>query len=108
MSDLKRNMQVQQPNIAELPEGNGWPDPLTDSGPQLRQQINDGKNGESIMNDGANTSQAKTGGWHLPEGDSSASGTQPNTSPDTPRAGRNDPTKTSQMLEGGHHTPEGN
>lgn len=65
MPDLRKNLQVKQPNVAYEPEGNGWPEPLTDSGPAIRQVINDGKNGESRMNDGLKTSQDK---WSTPEG----------------------------------------
>lgn len=103
---LRRNGQVAQPNVEQMPEGNGWPDPLTDESNPVTQTVSVGKNGESIMNDGINTSQAKTGGWSLPEGDSAGPATQAPTNEDTMGRSR-DPLKTSQQLDGAHHLAEG-
>jgi hypothetical protein len=102
---LRRNGQVVQPNVEQMPEGNGWPTPLTDESNPVQMKVQDGKNGESIMNDGINTSQTKTGGWSLTEGSAPASATQPNTQGDEAvRSG--DPLKTSQQIAGEHHLPE--
>lgn len=103
---LRKNGQVVQPNVEFMPDNNGWPTPLTDESNPVRQQVTVGKNGESIMNDGINTSQSKNGGWHLPEGSSQGAATQPNTQSDG-SASSGDPLKTSQQKQGGHHLPEG-
>lgn len=104
--NLRKNGQVVQPNVEQMPEGNGWPDPLTDESDPVGMKMSVGKNGESIMNDGINTSQAKTGGWHLAEGDGQAPVSQPDASVDqSPPSG--DPLKTSQQKAGAHHLAEG-
>lgn len=43
--EKRRNGQVVQPNVAYPPEGNGWPLPLTDSGPEIKVQKTEGKSG---------------------------------------------------------------
>jgi hypothetical protein len=77
MPDLKRNLQVKQPYVTDMPEGNGWPEPLTDESSPLRMTVNNGKNGESSMNDGISTSQQREAGHHAPEGDATSPATQP-------------------------------
>lgn len=65
--DLRKNLQVKQPNMEYPPEGNGWPEPLTSPSNPLRIGVTNGKNGESTMNDGVQTSQQKKGEHHLGE-----------------------------------------
>jgi hypothetical protein len=101
---LQDNLQVAQPNVEQLPEGNGWPTPLTDESSPLKQSITNGRNGESNNMEDLRTSQMKEGGHHLAEGQSGATATQPNTG-ESKKGG--DPLKTSQQKGSGHDTPEG-
>lgn len=75
--DTRRNLMTNQPYTTNMPEGNGWPEPLVDDSDQLRIQVLDGKNGERIMDDGLKTSQQKEMGHHAPEGDPLPTPTQP-------------------------------
>jgi hypothetical protein len=93
---LRRNGQVVQPNIEYTPEGNGWPEPLTDESNPIRHTVTAGRNGESIANDGKGK-ECGTGG--RPEGGSyqDLGGTGSLT----------DELKTSQQKSGEHDTAEG-
>lgn len=42
----RKNGQVAQPGIAQPPEGNGWPVPLTDDSNPLKFPTTDGKSGK--------------------------------------------------------------
>lgn len=75
LRQLRKNGQVVQPNTELVPDNNGWPEPLTDESSPYKIGVTNGKNGESSMNDGINTSQKSTGGWHLPEGEKSGPAT---------------------------------
>lgn len=78
MSDIRKNLQVNQPNMENLPENNGWPtdDPLTDPSSPLQRKVTVGRNGDS-MQKGTQTSQQAEGAHHRPEGSGSDQGTQP-------------------------------
>jgi hypothetical protein len=101
---LKDNLQVAQPNVAELPEGNGWPKPLTDESNPLKQTVSYGRNGEQNNMDDLRTSQMKDGGHHLPEGRNQATAT---TADASEKKSGGDPLKTSQQKSSDHKLPEG-
>lgn len=105
MSDQLKNFQTKQPHIEYPPEGNGWPEPLTDPSSPLGKKVTVGRNGES-MEGQVTTSQQREGAHHAPEGKYAASPTQaPTTDQKAPSpfatsgfvsdpAGRNDPPAT--------------
>lgn len=106
--DTRRNLQAKQPYVTDMPEGNGWPEPLVDNSDQIKTVVMDGKMGESRMNDGINTSQAKTGGWKLPEGSNQATPSEDHLLFTDARDHTGlDSTKTFQQLDGGHSDPGG-
>lgn len=63
----RKNGQVVQENMAYPPEGNGWPVPLADNGPEIRTGIVNGKSGESKNISGMATSQMQGSGHHTSE-----------------------------------------
>lgn len=77
LRDYRKNGQVVQPFIENPPDNNGWPEPLTDPSVPYQIKVNDGQNGEQTTMSDTNTSQSKTGGWHLSEGESAPSVSQP-------------------------------
>lgn len=78
MSDLRKNLQVAQPNLEQTPENNGWPTdmPLTDPSSPLRRQVTVGRNGESMQGE-VTTSQQRAGEHHKAEGNSTGPASQP-------------------------------
>lgn len=78
MSDLRKNMQVKQPNLEYTPENNGWPtdEPLTDPSSPLGRKVTVGRNGESMQGQ-VTTSQMRESGHHKPEGAREDGATQP-------------------------------
>lgn len=126
--DLKRNLQVNQPNVTELPEGNGWPEPLGENSNPLRMKVTNGRNGESSMGPKIATSQQGRGEHHTPETEGSSGNTSgagalsgPLSTPETYNGGASDGgfvgsdrgdystsiPKTSQQKRGDHSCPEG-
>lgn len=105
--ELRKNGQVVQPNVEQMPDNNGWPEPLTDESNPVGMKVTVGKNGESTMNDGISTSQNQTGGWSLGEGKAPGATTPVATDGDEKLRTDGDPLKTSQQKDGAHHLAEG-
>lgn len=61
MSDRRKNLQLNQQNIEPMPEGNGWPKPLTDPSDQLRIAPTEGKSGSSESRDVASMKRSNVG-----------------------------------------------
>lgn len=101
--DLRKNMQVVQPNVEYTPDNNGWPEPLTDPSSPLKQSVTNGRNGEQNNMEDLRTSQMKETGHHLPEGRFQAQATQADPSEDSVQPS-GDPLKTSQQKRGEHKT----
>lgn len=78
MSDLRKNLQVKQQNIEQLPENNGWPtdEPLSDPSSPLGRKVTVGRNGESMQGQ-VTTSQQREGAHHKAEGNIADGATQP-------------------------------
>ena len=93
---LRDNLQVKQPHIAYEPEGNGWPEPLTDPSDPIRQKVTVGNNGETKNITPIATSQQKETGHHLDEGGQ------------TPAVGKAQGLPTSQQKSGEYSLAEGN
>lgn len=130
---IRKSGQVVQDHIEYVPDNNGWPEPLTDPSTPYKIGLTNGKNGEQKQVD-TKTSQDT---WSRPEGDSSGSASQPDTSAQRASGektsqpiwslaeGQNakggtqpntdgdssvrssDPLKTSQQAASDHHRPEG-
>lgn len=75
---LRKNMQVVQPNVTQLPENNGWPEetPLSDPSNPLGRKVTVGRNGESMQGQ-VTTSQQRAGEHHKAEGNIADGATQP-------------------------------
>lgn len=106
---LRENGMVKQENTAFEPEGNGWPTPLVDAGPAVRQKITDGRNGEVNYVEQNATSQQKLGAHHSPEGKYAAkpNGIEAYHRNESDMPSLKDPLKTGQQILNEHHTPEG-
>lgn len=76
MPDNRETLQVNQPNVVNLPENN-WPEPLTDPSNKLKMKVTEGSNGSQTNKDITSTSQQDAGDHQLAEGGSSKGGTQP-------------------------------
>lgn len=67
MPDNRETVQVNQPDIINLPENN-WPDPLTDPSNKLKVVVSSGGNGTQTNKDITSTSQQDRGAHQLSEG----------------------------------------
>lgn len=76
MNDIRKNGQVNQPNVTNVPDNNGWPEPLTDPSNPYARKVTVGRNGESMAGD-IKTSQQKAGEHHKAEGSQGATPSQP-------------------------------
>jgi len=98
MPDNRRSLQVNQPNVINLPDNN-WPEPLTDASNPLKMVVTSGGNGTQKNFDPVSTSNQKE--LSLAEGKSSVG-----TGDMSNQGGHSDKLKTSQQNAGDHHTPE--
>lgn len=67
MPDNRETLQVNQPNVINLPENN-WPEPLVDPSNKLRMAVVNGSNGTQSNKDLKSTSQQDEKKHHLSEG----------------------------------------
>lgn len=67
MPDNRRSLQVNQPNVINLPDNN-WPEPLTDPSNPLKMTVTNGGNGTQKNFDPISTSQQDLGAHHKAEG----------------------------------------
>lgn len=67
MSDNRETLQVNQPDIINLPENN-WPDPLVDPSSKLKMAVTHGSSGSQSNKDLKSTSQQDRGEHQLTEG----------------------------------------
>jgi len=61
-------LQVNQPNIEQLPQGNGWPTPLVDPSGTLKMAVTNGQSGSQKNIDPISTSQQDRKEHQLGEG----------------------------------------
>ncbi len=97
MPDNRPSMQVNQPDIINVPETN-WPDPLVDPSSKLKMKVTHGSNGEQIAKtlmatDGQDQLSLTEGKAYVGIGDQGEQG------------GHSDKFKTSQMNPPNHSTP---
>lgn len=75
LRDLRKNGQVVQPDVENMPDDNGWPKPLTDPSTPYKIGVTNGKNGEQsnvdpkISQDSWSLTEGKSGGAATPEAD---------------------------------------
>lgn len=100
MPDNRETLQVNQPNIINVPETN-WPDPLSDPSNKLKVAVTNGSNGSQKNFDPVTTSQQDLGQHHLPEGD--FRGNAGNYLDQGPHSNK---LETSQQNAGNHSVPE--
>ncbi len=67
MPDNRETVQVNQPNIINIPENN-WPEPLVDPSNKLKVAVTNGGNGSQTNKDLVSTSQQDRGEHQLAEG----------------------------------------
>lgn len=97
MPDNRPSMQVNQPDIINVPETN-WPDPLVDPSSKLKMKVTNGSNGEqrsvqAMATDGQDQLSLTEGRAYVDVGDQGEQG------------GHSDPLKTSQMNPPNHSAP---
>ena len=109
MPDVRRNLQVKQPNVEFPPEGNGWPVDLNDQSSPMRISVKVGKNGEGSMKDIVSTSQQREGNHHIPEGKYQADNTvdEQSLGESNMGDGTSDPIHTTQQMRGEVADPGG-
>ena len=95
MVDIRKNGQVVQPNVEQMPDDNGWPEPLTDPSTPYKIGVTNGKNGEQTQMDGMKTSQDI---WSLTEGKSGGAVTPEADGQDGQRAPGGEQQNTSQNI----------
>lgn len=98
MPDNRETLQVNQPDIINLPENN-WPDPLVDPSSKLRMVVTNGKNGEQsskqiLATDGQEKLSLAEGKAYVNTGNMEEQG------------GHGNKFKTSQQNAEDHSTPE--
>jgi hypothetical protein len=98
MPDNRETVQVNQPNIINLPENN-WPDPLVDPSNKLRVVVTNGQSGSQRNFDPVATSMQDQ--LSLPEGKSKV-----NTGNMNDQGGHGNKLQTSQQNANDHSTPE--
>lgn len=103
MPDNRETLQVNQPNVINLPENN-WPDPLVDPSNKLKMVVTEGNNGSQTNKDLKSTSQQDAGEHQLAEGKGGPT-SSPNSATDT-GGGRGNFDMTSQEKRDEHSTPE--
>lgn len=67
MPDNRETLQVNQPNVINIPENN-WPEPLVDPSNKLRVAVTHGSSGTQTNKDLVSTSQQRAGEHQLTEG----------------------------------------
>lgn len=74
MPDVRKNLQVRQPNIegVDVNDDNGWPTPLSDPSNPLKMVVSNGSRGETSYIDALSTSRQND--VSIPEGRSSVQG----------------------------------
>lgn len=92
--EYRKNGQVVQPNVANVPDNNGWPEPLTDTSNPIKHTVSIGRLGESKNIPGDKTAQDAR---HLPEGSYGGSNND----------GSGEVLRTTQQKKSEHHRPEG-
>ncbi len=97
MPDNRPSMQVNQPDIINVPETN-WPDPLVDPSSKLKMKVTNGSNGEqrnfqAMKTDGQDQLSLTEGSSDIKTGDQEAQGDH------------SDKWKTSQMNPPNHSAP---
>lgn len=100
MPDNRETVQVNQPNVINLPENN-WPDPLVDPSNKLRVAVTNGSNGTQMNKDitstvGQDQLSLTEGKYKGQIGDQLDQGSHSN------------PLITSQQAAGDHSKPEDN
>lgn len=99
MPDNRPSMQVNQPDIINVPETN-WPTPLVDPSSKLKMKVTNGSNGETKNIRAMSTSGQE--GLSLTEGRSSV-----NTGNMEDQGGHGNKLQTSQQNAGDHSETEG-
>lgn len=102
MPDNRETVQVNQPDIINLPENN-WPDPLVDPSNKLKVVVTNGSSGSQTNKDLVSTSQQDAGEHQLAEGKYKAA-----TGNMEEQGGHGNKLKTSQQNAEDHSTPEPN
>lgn len=101
MPDNRETLQVNQPDIINLPENN-WPEPLADPSNKLKMVVTNGGSGTQTNKDLVSTSQQDAGEHQLAEGQKSGG---PNVT--IAQGDHSNDLKTSQMNPPNHSAPEG-
>lgn len=100
MSDNRPSVQVNQPDIINVPETN-WPDPLVDPSNKLKVVVTNGSNGSQRDFKAMSTSQQDAGEHQLTEGKNSPG------PGDVTQGGHGNKLFTSQQNADDHHKAEG-
>lgn len=101
MPDNRETVQVNQPDIINLPENN-WPDPLVDPSNKLKVVVTSGGHGTQMNKDLTSTSQQDRGEHQLTEGKYKAG-----TGDMLAQGGHSDKLETSQQNADDHQLTEG-
>lgn len=104
--DNRETVQVNQPDIINLPETN-WPDPLVDPSNKLRVAVTNGSNGTQTNKDLVSTSQQDAGEHQLAEGYGATKGNGPTVfRVDSDNKGKGSFEETSQQIRGEFSLPD--